>query len=125
MATTKSRTSIWSAVTLTAGAGNTNSSWIDLSGSYGSTVSGTLTNGGTGPTIAAQVQIQVANDYNAGAPTLPINLGGAFIASLTASAVSYFTAEIPIGYSAIRLVAGSNTGQNVTVSADLGNVTAV
>ena len=121
----KSHTSIWSSQTLTAGSGNTNGSWIDLTGAYGASISVAITNGGTGPTVAAQVQIEVANDYNSGSPTLPVNFGGAFVANAAASAVSYVTADIPIGYGAMRLVAGSNTGQNVTISADASVVTAV
>ena len=125
MAATKSRTSIWSAQTLTAGAGNTNGSWIDLSGGYGAQVDIQLTNGATGPTIAAQVQVQVADNYNAGSPTLPVNFGGPLVGSTANSAVSSWSVEIPIGVEAVRLVAGSNTGQNVTVDADMSNVTAI
>lgn len=124
-APTKSRTSIWSAQTLTAGAGNTSSSWIDVSAAFESQVDIQLTNGATGPTIAAQVQVQVANDYNAGSPTLPVSYGGALVGSVTNSAVSQFSVAIPIGVAAIRLVAGSNTGQNVTVDADISRVTGI
>lgn len=125
MALTKSRSSIWSAQTLTAGAGNTTSSWIDLSAVYASQVDIALTNGGTGPTVVAQVQVQVANDYNAGSPTLIASYGGAMLGSSTNSAVTYFSVDLPIGIEAVRLVAGSNTGQNVTVDADISKVTAL
>lgn len=125
MAATKSRTSIWSAQTLTAGAGNTTSSVIDLSASYGAQVNIKLTNGATGPTIAAQVQVYVANDYNAGSPTLLTQFGGAFQGGVTNAGVYYCSIEIPFGVEAIELVAGSNTGQNVTVDADISRVTAV
>lgn len=125
MAATKVRTSIWSSQTLTASSSNTNSSWIDLSAGYGAQVDIKLTNGATGPTVPAQVQIQVANDYNAGSPTLITNFGGAFIGSTANSDVTYASATIPFPVAALRLVAGSNTGQNVTVDADISNVTAV
>lgn len=124
MAITKTRTSLWSAQSLTAAAGNTNSSWIDLSAVDEAQVNFQLTNGGTGPTIAAQVQIQVANNYNAGSPTLAVNYGGAFVGSVTASAVSSWS--VPLvgeGIAAVRLVAGSNTGQAVTVDADISTYT--
>ena len=120
MGATKARTSIWSAQTLTAGAGNTTSSGIDLSGGYGAEVGIKLTNGGTGPTVAAQVQVQVANDSSG---TLWTNFGGPLVGSTTASAVSYWVVEIPPEAAAVRLVAGSNTGQNVTVDADVSNIT--
>lgn len=125
MAATKVRTSYWSGTTLTAGAGNTTSSWVDVSGGYGATVDIKLTNGATAPTVAAQVQVQVANDYNAGSPTLVVNFGGALVAGLTNSEVDSWTVEIPPGIEAVRLVAGSNTAQNVTVDADISNITAI
>jgi hypothetical protein len=125
MAATKSRTSIWSSQTLTAGAGDTASSVIDLSGAYGAQVNIKLTNGGTGPTVGAQVQAKVANDYNAGSPTLLVNFGGAFGGGTENSGVYYCSIEVPVGVEAIELVAGSNTGQNVTVDADISIVTAL
>jgi hypothetical protein len=124
-APTKSRTSIWSGQTLTAGAGSTNGTWIDLSGVFEAQIDIRITNGATGPTVAAQVQVQVANDYNAGSPTLPGNFGGALVASVINSDVNYFSITIPIGCAAVRLVAGSNTGQNVTIDADISRVTAI
>lgn len=125
MAITKSRTAIWTAQSLTAGAGNTTASWVDLSGSYGATLSIQLTNGATGPTLASQVQIQVADDYNAGSPHLPTNFGGPFIGGVANSEVDSWSVTIPPGIAAIRLVAGSNTGQAVTVDADTSIITAI
>jgi hypothetical protein len=122
---TKTRTSIWAAQTLTAGAANTNGSWIDLSAVFESQIDIKLTNGATGPTIAAQVQVQVADDYNAGSPTLVVNYGGALVGGVANSEVDYFSVTIPIGVAAVRLVAGSNTAQNVTVDADISKVTAI
>lgn len=122
MASTKVRTSIWSAQTLTAGAGNTSSSVFGLTSTYGSTVNIKLTNGATGPTIAAQVQVVVGNDS---APTLATNFGGPLIGTVTNSAVSYFSVEIPFAIESVQLVAGSNTGQNVTVDADISSVTGI
>jgi len=45
----------------------------DLSAGYGAQVDIKLTNGATGPTVAAQVQIQVAADTGG---TLFVNFGG-------------------------------------------------
>lgn len=122
MAATKQRSSIWASQTLTAGAGNTTSSWFDINTGYGAFIGITLTNGGTGPTVPAQVQLQTANDTG---HTLIVNSGGAVTGSTANSAVSYFTIDIPIGVCSIRLVAGSNTAQDVTVDADISNVTAI
>lgn len=119
---TKARTSIWSGQTLTAGAGNTSSSVINLTGTFESQINIKLTNGATGPTVPAQVQVVVGNDAT---PTLATNYGGALVGSTTNSAVSYFSVTIPIGVESVQLVAGSNTGQNVTVDADISSVTAI
>ena len=122
MASTKSRTSIWSAQTLTAGAGDTTSSWVDINTGYGAQVNIVITNGATGPTVAAQCQIQVANDTS---HTLITNYGGALKAGVTNSGVYYWSIDLPIGVCSVRLVAGSNTAQNVTIDADVSNVTAI
>lgn len=121
----KTRTSIWSAQTLTAGAGNTTSSVLDTSQGYGAQVNIKITNGATGPTVPAQVQVQVANDYNAGSPTLWVNHGGPLVAGVANSEVGYWSVPIPPGVAAVRLVAGSNTGQNVTIDADISAIVAV
>lgn len=120
MATTKTRTSIWSAQTLTAGAANTTSSAVDISTGYGAALTIKLTNGATGPTVPAQVQVEVSND-NSGF----MKFGGPLVATTTNSDVSSWGVEIPIGYKYVRLVAGSNTAQNVTADADISNVTAI
>lgn len=122
MASTKARTSIWSAQTLTAGAGNTTSSWVDINTGYGAFIGITITNGATGPTIPAQVQLQTANDTG---HTQIVNCGGAMTGGTANNGVYYFTIDIPIGVCSVRLVAGSNTAQNCTVDADLSNVTAI
>ena len=125
MAATKTRTSLWSAQTLTAGAGNTTSAVIDLSAAYGAQIDIKITNGASGPTIAAQAQIVVGADYNAGSPTLLTNFGGPLVGSVVNSAISYFSVEIPIGVESVEVVAGSNTGQNVTIDADISKVTGI
>lgn len=122
MALTKSRASLHSATTLTAGAGNTTSSTVDLTGSYGTQVDIKLTNGATGPTVAAQVQIQVAADSGG---TLFVNFGGPLVGSTSNSAVSSWSVDLPIGVGAFQLVSGSNTGQNVTLDVDYSKVTAI
>lgn len=119
---TKVRTAFAAGVTLTAGAGNTTSSTIDLSGAYGAQVNLQITNGATGPTIAGQVQVMVANDA---AGTLFVNYGGAWVASVANSAVSSISIDIPVGVAAVKIVSGSNTAQNVTLDADISVITAL
>lgn len=121
MAATKTRSAIWSSQSLTAGAGDTTSSVVVLDDSYGSALNIKLTNGATGPTVAAQVQIQTSSDN-----TTFYNFGGALVGGTGNSGVSSWGAiEIPIGVEYLKLVAGSNTGQAVTVDADISEVTAV
>jgi hypothetical protein len=116
---TKSRTSLWSGQPLSAGGSDTNSSWIHLNSAWAAQINFKLTNAGNGPTVPAQVQFQVANDFNSGFPTLPVTYGGAVKGLTSNSEVQYWSEEIPVGVVAVRLVAGSNRGQAVTVDADI------
>ena len=121
MASTKAVTAIWSSQTLTAAAGDSTSSVVVLDDGYGAALHVKLTNGATGPTVAAQVQVQVSADnsewYDFGFP---------MVGTTTNSDVSSWGGiEIPMGVEYLRLVAGSNTGQNVTVDADISEVTAL
>lgn len=121
MASTKVVTVLADSVTLTAGAANTTSSVVTLDDGYGAALHIQLTNGGTGPTVPAQVQIQVSADNS-----VFYNFGGVLKGSTTSSAVtSWGGIEIPIGVEYLRIVSGSNTGQNVTLDADISEVTVV
>ena len=121
MATTKADTAIWSAQSLSAGGGPTTSSAVVLDDGYGAALHVKLTNGGTGPTTAAQIQIQTSADnsewYDFGTPLV----GGV----ANSEVVSWGGIEIPAGVEYLRLVATHPTGQAVTVDADLSEVTAI
>lgn len=121
MALTKTRTSIWSGVTLAVGTPQT-SSVINLTGSYGATISIKITNGATGPTLPAQVQVKTANDT---VPTLLADYCGVLVGPTSNSGTSSWVIEIPIGVEAVELVGSGNTGQSVTLDADISIVTAV
>lgn len=120
MAATKSSSSLDSAVTLTAGAGNHTSSSGDLTTSYGGILEIKLANGGTGPTIAAQSQVQISGDNSAF-----FDYGAPLVGSTTNSATATFSVELPIGVMYVRVVSGSNTAQNVTLDVVLQKVTGV
>lgn len=105
---------------MTAGAGNVTSTAVDLSTGYGAQLDIQITNGATGPTIAGQVQIQVAADVSG---TLWVNFGGPLVASVTNSAVTSWSIDLPIGVARVRLITGSNTAQNVTLDSDISQVT--
>lgn len=119
MALTKARTSLCSAQTLTAGAGDTTSAAQNISAAYGALLDITLTNGATGPTIAAQVRIQVSADTSG---TLWVDLT-TFVGGTANNGVYHCAVELPIGAQAFRTISGSNTGQNVTLNADYSLVT--
>ena len=120
MASTKIVTAIWNAQTLTAGAGDTTSTAVVLDDGYGAQLHVKLTNGATGPTVAAQVQIQVSADNSEW-----YKFGPALKGLTSNSGIESWSIEVPIGVEYLRLVGGSNTGQNVTVEADISEVTAL
>lgn len=120
MAVTKARTSVNSGTTMTAGAGDVTSATQDLTAAYATVVDIKLTNGATGPTVAAQVQIQIGADA---AGTLMVNYGGPVVGSVANSAVRSWSVELPVAAGSFRIVSGSNTGQNVTLDCDYSRVT--
>lgn len=118
MAITKTVGSIHNNVTLTASTGDTTGSVIDLTDSDETAVYIKITNGATGPTIAAQCQIQVSPDnsnwYNFGGP-LQAGIAG----SGTVPFYAWAGIRLPPGVGYVRAVSGSNTGQNVTIRAEV------
>lgn len=120
MATTKVVAAIWSGETLTASAADTTSGVQTLDDGYGAALHVKLTNGATGPTVPAQVAVQVSADNSEYFEFCTLQGGTA-----NAGVYSWGGIEIPIGVEYLRLVAGSNTGQNVTVDADISEVTAI
>lgn len=121
MATTKVFTALANALTMTAAAGDVTSSVVTMDTHYGATISCKLTNGGTGPTIAAQVQIEVSQDNSEW-----YQFGGPLVGGLTASqVVSWGGIDIPFGVEFLRVVTGSNTGQAVTADIDVSSVSVI
>jgi hypothetical protein len=118
---TKTRTSIWSGVTLAAGTPQTSSA-VNINTSFECQVNMKITNGATGPTVPAQIQVQVANDTT---PTLLINYGGALVGTSTNSDVTYFSVTLPIGLAQMKLVGSANTAQSVTLDADISCATGI
>ena len=120
MAATKAVTAMENGLTLTAGAGDDTGTAVTLDDGYGAQISLKLTNGATGPTIAAQIQIQASQDnsewYKFGLP---------LVGNTDNNGVESWSLAVPIGVEYIRTVQGSNTGQNVTCDIDLSEVTAV
>lgn len=122
MTSTKTRTSLWAANALTAGAADETTAIQNVATGFGVQVSIKLTNGATGPTVPAQCQIET---YADSAGTLAVKFGGPLVGSVTNNGVSSWSVQLPIGVAGFRLVAGSNTAQDVTIDADYANVTAI
>lgn len=119
MALTKTRTSIWSGTSQTAGS-TTTSSAQDLSTYYGSALHIRITNGATGPTVAGQVLIEASADNSAW-----WDLGGALVGGTANSGVYEWTVIVPIEIKYVRLYGSGNTGQTITLDADILSITAL
>jgi hypothetical protein len=120
MASTKIVTVLDNNVTLTAGAGNHTSSVWDLADGYGGELHIKVTNGATGPTIAAQAQIWASPDNSNW-----YKLGGALIAQLGNAVITSWSILVPMGIKYLEVISGSNTGQNVTIRVEGTEVTAI
>ena len=121
MASTKAVTVLFDDVTLTAGAGDTTSALATLTDGYGATLNIKFTNGATGPTIEPQAQIEVSEDNSEW-----YEFGGAMSgAQGNNDVVSWGGISIPIGTQYLRILAGSNTDENVVIAADLSEVTSL
>jgi hypothetical protein len=117
MGATKVTTALWNAVSQGSGA-NTTSTAIDMSAGYGAAIEVKLTNGGTGPTLPAQVQVQTSGDG-----TLWGDYGGPFIGSVVSGAHPSQVIPIDRAVRWVRLYASGNTGQAVQLDANITVVT--
>jgi hypothetical protein len=118
MATSKTRTEIASGVTLIAGAADTTLSTVDLTTGIGAALNIRLSNGASGPTVAAQVQVEVSANssdwYSMGRP---------FVGSTEDNdEIEWGGVEIAPAVMYLRLTAGGNTGQDVFLDADISEV---
>lgn len=120
MATTKTRSAIWTGTSQSAGA-TTTSSAVDLADGYGAVLHMKVTNGGTGPTLPAQIQIETSDDNSAW-----YDFGSPFVALTGNSVVTdWGGVELPAGVKHVRLVGSGNTGQAVTLDAAVTEIVAV
>jgi len=120
MAATKTSTVHQNNVTLTAAAGDTTSTAADISASYGAILTIKLTNGATGPTIAAQVIVEISHDNS-----IFYQLAGPLVGSTANNGVVSWSLRIPVEAKFVRTVSGSNTGQNVTLRSEITEVSAL
>lgn len=121
MASTKVVTVLDNDVTLTAGAADHTSSVWTIDDGYSGVLHIKITNGATGPTVAATAQIWVSSDNSN-----YYEFGG-LLQSATGNSVvsSWGGIPIPIGVEYVKVVSGSNTGQDVTIRVEGSEVTAI
>lgn len=120
MATTKVVTVLDDSVTLTNSAADHTSDVWTLDDGYGSVLYIKFTNGATGPTVAASAQIWFSPDNSNW-----YQFGGRISGNTTNNGVESWSIEVPIGVEYVKVVSGSNTGQNVTIRVEGSEVTAV
>jgi hypothetical protein len=121
VALTKTTTAAQASATNTGGS-TTTGSWIDVSGAYESSLLALITNGGTGPTLPCTARVDLSPNNGT---TVYLGAGGSFAAGTAASAV--YSAAFPLGGDAMyaRVVFSGNTGQSVTVQADITRIAAL
>ncbi len=111
MAATKSLSTIIAAATSNAAAGTTTGTAVDLTVKYGGTITGLITNGGTGPTVQAVAYVEISGD-NTNWKEL-YQVGGGVVAST----ITPYSCEIAPGILYARVRVTGNTGQAVTCEA--------
>ena len=124
MATTKSTPLVMANdVTLTASAGDqtfTLSGTVpDLVDGYGAKVLIKITNGGTGPTLPADVTIERSFDNS------NWYADGALVGDSVNSSVTSWQIPLDIEDKYIRVLAGGNTGQDVTCRVEIAEVSRI
>lgn len=102
---------IWSAVTLVPASPLTVALANTVQG-HGTLVHRRITNAGLGPTIEATIEIEVSLDNVSW-----LQFGTVVAGGTGGNAVTETIEEIPRLYPFVRLVAGGNTAQNVTIDA--------
>lgn len=117
MPLTKTTVSVWDGQTCTAGV-LTESSYVDLTGSYSATAFFSLTNGATGPTDAARISVQIGVDEdNSGSADAAYDFSGWYRVGTTANATNTWSVDIPAGAEYVKFYVFEHTGQDVTADA--------
>lgn len=119
MAATKTLRTIIAAATSNAAAATTTGTAFDLTTKYGGLLTLKITNGGTGPTVAASAYVYTSGDNSNFKETQK------FTAPVTASAVTEWSLVIPPGVMYLRVDVKDNTAQAVTCEAFLQELTTI
>src|SRR4051812_7964848 len=105
---TKTARTLQSSTSNSAAGTTTGTTW-DARTALGGVITTKVTNGGTGPTVACTVTVNIATDGSAW------KLFQAATAGVTASTAYEFAFEIPAGVMYAQVVFSGNTAQAVTV----------
>ena len=119
MAVSKTLRTIIAAATSNSAAGTTTGTAFDLSSALGALLTAKITNGGTGPTIAASVKVYTSADNT------NFKLFATLTGDVTASSVNEWPVDIPPTVKYVRADVTGNTAQAVTCEAFLQELTTV
>lgn len=119
MAATKTLRTIIAAATSNSAAGTTTGTAIDITTKYGGLLTAKITNGATGPTVAAQVNIYTSGDNT------NFKLFATAVHNTTNNGVGEWAFEIPAGAMYVRADVTGNTVQAVTCEAFLQELTTI
>jgi hypothetical protein len=119
MATTKVVTVLMDNVSVGAG-GSATSTTLDLQDGYGAVLAIKITNGATGPTVAANAQIWASPDNSNF-----YKFGGAMNSTLGNGVVTSWIVPIPMAIKYLYVIVTGNTGQAVVARVSGTEVTEV
>lgn len=119
MSATKTKTTLQASTTNAAG-NSTPSAWLALTGAYKASVLARILNGAVGPTIGCTVRVDLSPDNGA---TVYLGAGGNYLAGTANAAEFAVLFDLPEDAMYVRVVFFGNTGQAVTVQADVTAVT--
>lgn len=119
MAATKTKRTIIAAATSNSAGGTTSGTEADLSTAYGGVLTCRITNGATGPTVAADLVVYV------GSATGEKREFARMTSQTGNNAVTDFVVEIPPGVMFLNVDITGNTGQAVTAEVFLQELTTI
>lgn len=111
MASTHSLSTIIAAATSNTAGSTTTGTAVDLTTKYGAFITGLLTNGGTGPTIAPTAIVEVSGDNTNWKEAYRV------AGDTTASSATPFSYEVSPAVMYVRVRVTGNTGQTITCEA--------
>ena len=118
---------IFNNITLTAGAADTVSSWIEVTSSFPPIIGVNVVNGATAPATPVIVQAEFNADWNGGSPPAAMNIehGGPLVADTVNNGGGSWPIPIPFGAQAVRLKAGNNTVQDAVINSNIGKIDSI